>query len=231
MYLILIPTTGIAVLSSLFYAYWFSPSLLSLLTYSLWSLMTVGISLGAYVLTGGAKKASHQRWVYAEIAREQALYKEVEALAADLAAVNETDAADQAGRLMSMLEDYRKVIQQKLATSTITLSSFSAQASTIFRIVTQQLNDILAAANSVRTARGDTAANADENTQTRRRALVDQQSQRINELLLSNRELLTALNETTVQVANIRDLDTFEVKESLARLKALGERAGSFNKV
>ncbi len=230
MLFILIPATGIAILSSLFYAYWFSPSLMSLLAYSAWSLVAVGIALGAYILTGGARKASHQRWVDAEIAREQALYREVEALAEDLTAVDETDAASQAGRLLGMLEDYRKVIEQKLGTSTITLSSFSAQASSIFRIVKHQLSDILAAANSVRTARSETVDSADEQTLMRRKQLVEQQSQRINDLLLSNRELLTALNETTVQVANIRDLDTFEVKESLARLKALGERAGSFNK-
>jgi hypothetical protein len=49
-------------------------------------------------------------------------------------------------------------------------------------------------------------------------------------LVEQNRELLTALNVTTVEVANIKDIDSFELKESLNRLRELGARAQAFSK-
>lgn len=211
---------------------WFPFDLLTLLGFAGLNLLGVGAGLGYYLLSGAARKDQHQALMSLEIEREKALYEEVQGLSSQLTQMALPDSARQAERLMGMLEDYRRVIEQKLGDTTITMSSYSSETGRVFRLAINNLKDILAAAQSVHTTKQETEdeANLASEALQRRQALLTQQESRIETLVQQNRDLLTALNETTVQVANIKDINSFELQESLNRLRDLGERAQSFSK-
>ena len=211
---------------------WFAPQMLALLLYSALAVFSVLVAVGFYLLAGYAKQDAHAALIGHEIAKEQRLYAEVESIADQLADLNQVEAARQASRLMGMLADYRQVIEQKLGDTTITMASYSQETGRVFKLVITNLNDIVAAARSVRTTKGDDMqSSAPENAALlQRHALLTQQEARIGALVEQNRELLTALNVTTVEVANIKDIDSFELKESLNRLRELGARAQAFSK-
>ena len=211
---------------------WFPFDVLIFGVYSAFSLITVLLALAFYVFSGFARKDKHQALVAYEVAREESLYNDVKKLASQLAELNLADSAKQADRLMGMLADYRRVIEQKLGDTTITMSSYSSETSRVFSLAINNLKDILAAAQSVHTTKTDDVSESVLGSESlqRRQALLTQQEARINLLVEQNRELLTALNETTVQVANIKDINSFELQESLNRLRDLGERAQSFSK-
>lgn len=229
---IAVVTSLTAVLGIAVFFLWFPFNLLALGLYAGLSVLSVLLALGFYVVSGFARKDQHRALVAHEIAREEALYAEVQNLSTELTALSLNDSAKQASRLMGMLEDYRRVIEQKLGGTTITMSSYSSETSRVFRLAINNLKDILAAAQSVHTIKLDKPDDATLESESlqRRQALLTQQETRIGELVEQNRDLLTALNETTVQVANISDINSFELQESLNRLRELGERAQSFSK-
>ncbi|EAR07373.1 hypothetical protein [Reinekea blandensis] len=214
------------------FAVWFPFDVMLLGGYALLAFAGSGIGLGYYLISGAAKKDQQQALISREVEREQALYAEVEALSEQLKAMALPDSAKQAERLMGMLEDYRRVIEQKLGDTTITMSSYSAETGRVFRLSINNLKDILAAAQSVHTTKLETPDSdlLESEALQRRQALLTQQEARIESLVEQNRDLLTALNETTVQVANIKDINSFELQESLDRLRDLGERAQAFSK-
>ncbi|MDO7636569.1 MAG: hypothetical protein MUQ60_11720 [Porticoccaceae bacterium] len=212
--------------------FWFAPELLALALYSALAVLSVVLAGGFYLVAGYAKRDAHAALIGHEIAKEQRLYAEVESIANQLAELDQPESAKQASRLMGMLADYRQVIEQKLGDTTITMASYSQETGRVFKLVITNLNDIVAAARSVRTTKGDEVhSETSENAALQqRRALLIQQEARISALVEQNRELLTALNVTTVEVANIKDIDSFELKESLNRLRELGARAQAFSK-
>jgi hypothetical protein len=212
--------------------FWFAPQFLALALYSALAILSVALAGGFYLLAGYAKRDAHAALIGHEIAKEQRLYAEVESIANQLAELDQPESAKQASRLMGMLADYRQVIEQKLGDTTITMASYSQETGRVFKLVITNLNDIVAAARSVRTTKGDEVhSETSENAALQqRRALLIQQEARISALVEQNRELLTALNVTTVEVANIKDIDSFELKESLNRLRELGARAQAFSK-
>ncbi|WP_281648797.1 hypothetical protein [Parendozoicomonas sp. Alg238-R29] len=196
------------------------------------SLVAVIAAIAVYVLGGFAQQEQQAALIANEVAREQKLYDEVKLLNGQLSDLDMADAAKQATRLMNMLEDYRRVIEHKLGDTTITLSSYSSETSRVFRLAINNLKDILAASQSVNTIKSEEvdAKALESEALQRRQALLTGQNIRIEELVKQNRELLTVLNETTVQVANIQDTDSFELQEALSRLRDLGQRAQSFSK-
>lgn len=232
MAIVAITTIITALLGIAVYALWFPFDLIALGGYALLSVFGVGAGLGYYLLSGAARKDQARALIEREVAREKALYAEVETLSAHLTTMALPDSAKQADRLMGMLEDYRRVIEQKLGDTTITMTSYSEETGRVFRLAINNLKDILAAAQSVHTTKQETAGDRmlESEALQRRQALLTQQETRIEQLVEQNRDLLTALNETTVQVANIKDINSFELQESLNRLRELGERAQSFSK-
>ncbi len=225
-------TSLTAALSMAVFLFWFPLNLLLLGVYGGLLVVSVVAALLFYLLSGSARRDKEQALLAYEIAREKKLYQEVKTLGQQLSEINQPDSAKQADRLMGMLEDYRQVIEQKLADTTITMSSYSQETSRVFKLSINNLKDILAAAQSVHTTKLDEPDDdiLESEALQRRQALLTQQDARIDGLVEQNRELLTALNETTVQVANIKDIDSFELQESLNRLRELGERAQSFSK-
>ena len=227
----LISTLG-GLLSLAVFLVWFPFNVVIFAVYGGIVFGAVLFALAFYVLSGFARKDQHQALLSYEIAKEKTLYEQVKQLAIKLAELSLNDSAKQADRLMGMLEDYRRVIEQKLGDTTITMSSYSSETGRVFSLVINNLKDMLAAAQSVHTIKTDSNSEADSESEAlhRRQALLTQQEARISLLIEQNRELLTALNETTVQVANIKDINTFELQESLNRLRDLGKRAQSFSK-
>jgi hypothetical protein len=222
-----------AVLCFAVFIFWFPLNLIMLAVYGGLLIVSVVLALLVYLFGGFARRDQHRTLLAKEIEREQQLYDQVKALELQLSELEQTDSAKQADRLMGMLEDYRRVIEQKLGGTTITMSSYSQQTGRVFKLAINNLNDILAAAQSVHTTRQEKPESdiIESEALQRRQALLTQQESRIDGLVEQNRELLTALNETTVQVANIQDINSFELQESLNRLRELGERAQSFSKV
>lgn len=203
----------------------FKPQLLELIIILLLLLFCSVISVIIYYAGGFAKKDSVLQVQKSVIDAELNLEKEVKDLEEKLLEAEQPEASKQASRLLNLLEDFRNVVERKLGDSQLTLSSYINQSKTVFNLAKQNLSDILVIDISIRTAEIDLKDNSEEAMK-----LVKEQQKKILTLLDSNRELLEALNKTTIEVANIKDVDTFEYDEALTRLKELANRAKQFSK-
>lgn len=203
----------------------FSPKLIELIVISLLLIFCSLIAVIVYFAAGFAKKDRLSQVEKSVLDSEKKLESEVKDLVGKLLEADQEEASKQADRLLNLLEDFRNVVSKKLGDSEMTLSSYINQSKTVFNLAKQNLDDILVIDISIRTAEIDLKDNSEEAIK-----LVEKQQQKILVLLDNNRELLEALNKTTVEVANIKDIDTFEYDEALNRLKELAKRAKQFSK-
>lgn len=113
--------------------FWFQPGPLVTALYFFYASIAAAIGLGIYISIF-SRKDQQAQLIAAEIHKEKALRSDVMELVDQLKSLNATDAAQQGQRLLGMLEDYRQVIEQKLAGTTITLSTYSQETRRIFKI-------------------------------------------------------------------------------------------------
>jgi hypothetical protein len=95
----------------------------------------------------------------------------------------------------------------------------------VFNIVRQNLKDILVADISIETLEDKGFDISDSELE-----LIDKQQQYIKSLITKNDELLKELNIISVEVAGIKDMESFEYEQSLNRLRELSERAKLYSK-
>jgi hypothetical protein len=229
---VLIISVVSAVICTGVFSVWFPATMIAVSLYASLAILSVAVGSAFYYLAGYVRSDQHYAILEVELEKEQQLTAEVKKIISSLTELGLSEEASQANRLISLLSDYHDVIEQKFGGASITLSSYSQETGRVFKLVINNLKDILAAARSVRTIKQEKTSyeTVENESLLRRQALVKQQESRIDMLMQQNRELLTALNETTVQVANIKDLESFELTESLNRLRELGERASAYSK-
>ncbi len=203
----------------------FSPSFFQLLIIFAFNLLTIPVAIIVYYAGGFAKKDKLKHIKKSLLDTEANLESEVKELVFSLLEADQPEASKQAERLLNLLEDFKNVVNSKLGDSDLTLSSYINQSKTVFNLSKQNLKDILVIDISIRTAEIDIKDNSEESLK-----LVEKQQKKILILLNNNKELLDALNKTSVEVANIKDVGSFEYDEALNRLKELASRAKQFSK-
>lgn len=191
-------------------------------------IFTIFVSFLIYLLTGFHKNDILRARTEEIIKAKEALKDEIRELAEDLQREIQPEASKQAERLLSLLEDFQTVIQNKLGDSAIAENSYMTSSSKVFDLVKNNLKDILSMDISIRTIEEE--YDAGRRISEENKNLMDTQHEKIKQLIESNKDLLKSLNNISVEVANIKDIASFEYEQTLNRLKDLTERAKVYSK-
>ncbi|WP_093069326.1 hypothetical protein [Thiothrix caldifontis] len=197
------------------FAWWFQSPWWLLGVYSVAAvLITLSVPLLYRLL--GYKTADEAVWLHERNLREHAtLMQRLESARQSLAELNITAGVKQANMLTAILDDYRSVVETRFVGKTFAPITYLNAARSVQEHVIQNLTDMVAVGHSL----------AGLNRQADASALHQEQQQRITALLAENDKFFTALNETAVEVANIRSVSQFERLDTLARLVSLAQTA------
>lgn len=123
----------------------------------------------------------------------------------------------QADTLMAILDDYRSVVETRFIGKKFTPLTYLSAARSVQEHVIQNLTDMVAVGHSL----------AGLSRHANQPGLYQEQQQRIRTLLAENDEFFSALNETAVEIANIRSVNQFARLDTLARLVSLAQTASN----
>ncbi|MGL1890631.1 MAG: hypothetical protein OCD02_03345 [Spirochaetaceae bacterium] len=213
-------------LISLFAKVLFDLNIVTFILFFVGTLVCSIIGVLVYILSGNLKADKEKEIKDSILKDEEELFDEISKLKKDLLIADQPVASEQSEKLLLLLNDFRRVVKEKLGSSTITHSSYITESERVFNLVRQNLKDILIADISIETVEERYGSNIPEDDLD----IVEKQRKYILNIIESNKELLKALNVISVEVANIKDIGSFEYDESLNRLKELTERAKQYSK-
>lgn len=171
--------------------------------------------------------------------------RELEALRAELAALPDTQPAEQLDALEQKRRSLVNVLDRRLDAGELTYSRYLATSQQVYNSALHNLHEVAVAHESISSideayidrrlaelaADGgdDESVRRERDTLLSRRELRNTQRRRISQLLAQNESALTALNRTTTALADVpigkrpEDADA-----AMAALEALAERAGDY---
>lgn len=218
------------------FIWWFQPGWLWTAGYAGLSLVALGTVPLSYWVMGYLRDDQANVLRALEEQQHEEMLSRLSELSGQLEHLGVEEAAKQAGRLQEMLEDFHEVVANRFKNTQITSSSYMDIARRVQRLVLQNLSDMVAVARSVSSIKqSDTEASRDATDEKgqgelqKRLDLAADQHQRLESLTHDNRTLLTALAETSVEVANIQEMEAFERTDALDRLRELAERAKQYS--
>lgn len=170
---------------------------------------------------------------------------ELAALAAELAALDDTQPAEQLAALQQKRQSLINVLEHRLDAGELTYSRYLATAQQVYASALDNLHEVAVASESISTIdeqyiqrrlaelRDDdadqTAAARERDTLEQRLELRDSQRRRIARLMAQNESALTALNRTTTALADVPIGKRPEDAEAaMAALDELADRAGQY---
>lgn len=203
------------------YFWWFDPPLWLLAAYIAVGLVaTLSIPLLYRLL--GYKAADESQWLQAfNLQEHEQLMTRLKDIRQSLQSLNIKEGVRQADTLMSILDDYRSVVETRFMGKKFSPMTYLNAARSVQQQVIHNLTDVVAIGHSLSTLSRN-QGNPQSNTQVERYL---EQEQRLNNLLQENNKLFGALTDTAVEVANIRSVNDFERLDTLARLVSLAETA------
>lgn len=203
------------------YFWWFDPPLWLLAAYIAVGLVaTLSIPLLYRLL--GYKAADESQWLQAfNLQEHEQLMTRLKEIRQSLQSLNIKEGVRQADTLMSILDDYRSVVETRFMGKKFSPMTYLNAARSVQQQVIHNLTDVVAIGHSLSTLSRN-QGNPQSNTQVERYL---EQEQRLNNLLQENNKLFGALTDTAVEVANIRSVNDFERLDTLARLVSLAETA------
>lgn len=136
------------------------------------------------------------------------------------------EGVQQADILMHILDDYHSVVETRFMGKTFTPLTYLNAARAVQEHVIQNLTDMVAVGHSLL---GLSRHQADS-TRVEQAELTQEQQQRLQALQEENNQFFAALNETAVEIANIRSYSEFERMDTLTRLVSLAEIANQTGK-
>jgi len=145
------------------------------------------------------------------------LYK-LENLQDSLETLEIDEGARQAKKLNSLLNDFHEVIANRFDGKHLSASTYLNAARRVQQQAIQNLSDMVGIGHSI-TSLNRRAGNAEVNHQ------LDEQTTRLDQLIKSNQDLFQALTDTSIDVANMEEISSFERDETLARLNDLANLA------
>jgi len=128
------------------------------------------------------------------------------------------EGAKQAKTLNSLLQDFHEVIANRFAGKNLSASTYLNAARRVQNQALQNLSDMVGIGHSIESLKRQNEA------EDKHRQLAEQNT-RLHKLIASNEELFQALTATSIEVANIEEIGTFERKETLSRLNDLADIA------
>lgn len=213
------------------FAWWFSPSWPWLAGY-LGLAFLAALSVPVFYRLGGFTRADEIEWLEQ---REEQEYVEMQAelvrARKQLDRLAVPEGVRQVDVLRQLLDDYHAVVETRFRGKAKSPLAYLSAARRVQQQVIHNLNDVIATQHSLSSiSRHDnTVAQLDER-QARLVSLEADQQLRMNTLLDDNQQLLDALTDTAVEVANIRTVSDYDRLDTLARLVSLAEIASNTGK-
>lgn len=144
---------------------------------------------------------------------------ELAALAAELAALDDTQPTEQLAALQQKRQSLINVLERRLDAGELTYSRYLATAQQVYASALDNLHEVAVASESIRTIdeqyiqrrlaelrdddADEAAADRERDTLERRLELRDTQRRKIARLMAQNESALTALNRTTTALADV----------------------------
>ncbi len=202
------------------FAWWFQPPWWMLAAYALAALL-IALSVPLMYRLTGHKDLDEAIWLHERNLREHtALLDRLQSARKSLHDLRINAGVRQADILNDILNDYQSVVETRFVGKQFAPLTYLSAARSVQEHVIQNLTDMVAVGHSL----------AGLSRQSDQSELHEEQEQRINGLLAENDKLFTALNETAVEVANIRSISQFERLDTLARLVSLAQTANQTGK-
>ena len=154
-------------------------------------------------------------WQARNLSEHNALMAKLQHARTSLQSLHISEAVRQADTLMHILNDYCSVVETRFVGKTFTPITYLNAARSVQEHVIHNLTDMVAVGHSL----------VGLSRQTDNAELQHEQQQRLQTLLAENDELFTALNETAVEVANMRSISQFDRLDTLTRLISLAQTA------
>ena len=197
------------------FAWWFQAAWWLIGGYALASiLITLSVPLLYRLL--GYKDLDENVWLHERNVREyQTLLERLHQARNSLTELGITAGVKQADTLNAILDDYHAVVETRFVGKTFTPITYLNAARSVQEHVIHNLTDMVAVGHSL----------VGLSRQMDNAELQREQQQRLQTLLADNDELFTALNETAVEVANIRSISQFDRLDTLTRLVSLAQTA------
>ncbi|OQX04969.1 MAG: hypothetical protein BWK73_34845 [Thiothrix lacustris] len=197
------------------FAWWFQAPWWLLGSYALAAVL-IAFTVPLLYRWFGYKKQDEALWLHARNLREHAtLMQRLDNARKSLVELQIDGGVKQANILTDILDDYRSVVETRFIGKQFAPITYLNAARSVQEHVVQNLTDMVAVGHSL----------AGLNRQAAQSNLHQEQQQRITTLLAENDKFFTALNETAVEVANIRSVSQFERLDTLARLVSLAQTA------
>ncbi|MCP3868663.1 MAG: hypothetical protein GY703_11320 [Gammaproteobacteria bacterium] len=169
----------------------------------------------------------------------------LEQLKRNLKALGAHRSVEQMGQLSSKFEDLEKVLKLQFHEDELTFVRYRQSAETVRISVLENVRETEVALNSIRSIevgrlkeklvalqlRTGQRALAERETLQRRLDMYDQQSERVEKLLLENETALTALSNTAVALADIKVDASGEKQDAevaIAELERMARRAARY---
>jgi hypothetical protein len=202
------------------FVWWFQPPWLLLGGYVLLAVLAL-LSVPLMYRLWGYRAQDDAVWLHERNVREhRELLSRLQHARASLAELGIQDGVHQADTLLAVLDDYRSVVETRFIGKTFTPLTYLNAARSVQEHVIQNLTDMVAVGHSL----------AGLSRHANQPDLHQEQQQRIQTLLTENDEFFSALNETAVEIANIRSVNQFARLDTLARLVSLAQTASNTGK-
>lgn len=217
-------------LLAIFY-WWFNGNLLLTALYTALSCVAV-LSVPLVYRFAGYSLADDMEWLQEREAREyDELTDRLTGIKKDLSGLNLNEGVRQANVLTGIIDDYHAVVETRFFGKKNSPLTYLGAARTVQKHAIQNLADMVAIGHSMsgiaRNQRHPDQVSTEQQQQRldKQTDLYSEQEKRLNELREENNRLFDALNETAVEVANIRSFSEFDRTDTLARLLALAQVA------
>lgn len=217
------------------FSWWFNPSWQLLLAYAALALIAT-LSVPLLYRQAGFTLKDEILWLEErEAAEHKELTQRLQTLHGELNALGIREAVDQAERLTGILNDYHSVVETRFIGKRQSPIAYLSTARRVQKHAIQNLTDMVAVGHSLSSisAQGRRRDSDSAKSDSRREKfdrLNQEQSGRLEALLLENENLFEALTDTAVEVANISSFSDYERLDTLARLVSLSEIASRTGK-
>lgn len=199
------------------YTWWFQtswPVSLAYATFAIVALATIPLS---YRFFGFQDLDVIGNLLKQEQSEHEEMLARLQKLESDLQGLEIDKGAKQASTLTDLLNDFHEVIANRFRGKQLSSTTYLNAARRVQNQTLQNLSDMAGVGHSI--------ASLKRHSTTDNKAQLEVQTKRLDTLLADNQRLFTALSDTSVEVANIEEIGSFERTETLARLRDLAEIA------
>jgi hypothetical protein len=219
------------------FSWWFNPSWQVLLAYGVLALIAT-LSVPLLYRQAGFTLKDEILWLEErEAAEHEQLTQRLETLRGELKTLGIREGVDQAERLTAILNDYHSVVETRFIGKKQSPIAYLSTARRVQKHAIQNLTDMVAVGHSLSSISSQGVGSDREQNPSRSDSrwekfdrLNQEQSGRLEALLLENQNLFEALTDTAVEVANISSFSDYERLDTLARLVSLSEIASRTGK-